>query len=161
MDFTRAFQEYRESQVTTPAAVGYHTKHAQPQPYEDEHQDTIDAIANLATATAADRTAMANLTTTNLALLSENTSITTKLVSALNRINTLTQQLADARNGTTRHTPATSSSSTHTSTKKHYCHSCGFKSEHSSWYCQEPKEGHQKRAKASDTMGGSTKNKPL
>ena len=43
---------------------------------------------------------------------------------------------------------------------RHYCWSCGYVSAHSSWEFPNPKDGHDKYAKAADTKGGSTRNKP-
>ena len=47
------------------------------------HQDTVGAIANLATATASNRAAIANLTSTVERLTSEIVTVNTKLVAAL------------------------------------------------------------------------------
>ena len=82
IDFTISHQEYRESQVTTPATAGFN---ASPPKNPDAHLETIDAIANLATTTAADRTAVANLTTTNAALTAELVTVNSKLVKALEK----------------------------------------------------------------------------
>ena len=82
IDFTISHQEYRESQVTKPAAAGFNTS---PPDNPDAHLETIDAIANLATATAADWTAVANLTTTNAALTTELVTVNSKLVKALEK----------------------------------------------------------------------------
>jgi hypothetical protein len=54
-------------------------------------QETVDAIACLATATASDRQALANLTTTNLALTTELASINAKLITALLKVTKLTE----------------------------------------------------------------------
>ena len=83
IDFTISHQKYRESQATTPAAAGFN---ASPPNNPYAHLETIDAIANLATATAADRTAVANLTTTNAALTAELVTVNSKLVKALEKI---------------------------------------------------------------------------
>ena len=146
IDFTISHQEYRESQVTTPAAAGFHAS-----PPESAHLETIDAIANLATATAADRTAVANLTTTNATLTAELVAANAKLVTALEQIAALTSRLDSAgkapRMGTS-------------SERKHYCHTHGFRSTHSSWNCEHPGEKHEKRATKLNQMGGSQKHKP-
>ena len=118
------------------------------------HQEvTIEAIANLATATAEDRKAVSNLTDTNAMLTREIAKNNEKLIAALTMVNTLTKQLADCK-GTT------GTRDTVPYERKHYCWTCGHRCEHSSWYCPHPATGHQKRAKAADTMNGSIKNKP-
>jgi hypothetical protein len=155
-DFTRAHQEYRESQVTTPGASGFL---ADENSSLSDQQETIDAIANLATATAADRTAVANLTTTVSDLTTALAKSNSKLVSALERITALTQQLSTSKTGSHRSNgrlPASADSSG----RSHYCWTCGYRSPHSSWNCESPGEGHQKRATRANTMSGSTKNKP-
>jgi hypothetical protein len=120
------------------------------------HEDMIDAIANLATTTAADRTAMANLTGTNPLLTKDLARTNTQLVPALTQITTLTKQLANNRspNNTTAGYPPNLD-------RKHYCWTCGYRSLHPSSKCTVPAAGHQKGAKAADTMGGSTKHKPV
>jgi hypothetical protein len=153
IDFTRAHQEYRESQVTTPHAAGFLAEEFAP---IDSQQETIDAIANLATATAADRTAVANLTTTVADLTTALGKSNTKLVTALERITTLTQQLAACRAAPGSRPNVHSDSLS----RSHYCWTCGHRSTHSSWKCETPSTGHQKRATRADTMGGSNKNNP-
>jgi hypothetical protein len=96
INFTQAHQEYRKSQVTMPCAAGFLADESAP---TDSQQETIDAIANLATATAADRTAVANLTTTVTDLTTALGKSNTKLVTALERITVLTQQLAACKSG--------------------------------------------------------------
>jgi hypothetical protein len=65
VDFAVAYQEYSEALDVTPAASGFHAEEA------TDQQETIKAIANLATATAEDRKAVANLTGTNATLTKE------------------------------------------------------------------------------------------
>ncbi len=154
IDFTRAHQEYRESQVTTPRAAGFLADEFTP---TNSQQETIDAIANLATATAADRTAVANLTTTVADLTIALGKCNGKLVGALERVNVLTQQLAAYKAGTNTRNPAPNDSSG----RSHYCWTCGYRSPHSSWNCETPATGHQKRATRANTLNGSTKNKPV
>jgi hypothetical protein len=150
LDFAVAYQEYNEALVITPRASGFSAEAL------SEHQDnTIDAIANLATATAEDRRAVANLTDTNATLTKELAASNGKLVSALTLVNTLTKQLSDFRSTQPPRPPTFGPSD-----RKHYCWTCGYRCEHSSWLCPTPAAGHQTRAKAADTMQGSTKNKP-
>jgi hypothetical protein len=134
----------------TPSAAGFHAEEL-----PDHRESTIDALANLATATAEDRRAVANLTGTNATLTKELATSNTKLISALTLVNTLTKQIADLRASSNSRSPTNGPSE-----RKHYCWTCGYRCEHSSWYCPTPGAGHQTRAKAADTMNGSTKNKP-
>ena len=55
-----------------------------------QHNETTDAIACLATATAADCTAVSTLASTNYKVIAELSAANTKLVSALHKINRLT-----------------------------------------------------------------------
>jgi hypothetical protein len=149
LDFAIAYQEYNEALVITPRASGFSAEALA------EHQDnTIDAIANLATATAEDCRAVANLTDTNATLTKELATSNSKLVSALTLINTLTKQISDLRGNSNQRSPPFGPPE-----RKHYCWTCGYRCEHSSWLCPTPAVGHQTRAKAADTMKGSTKNK--
>jgi hypothetical protein len=150
IDFALAYQEYNEALDIAPSAAGFHA-----QEVSDQNEETIAAIANLATATAEDRKSVANLTSTNATLTKELATSNSKLISALTQVATLTKQVADLRSGQQNKTITGSNSE-----RKHYCWTCGYLSEHSSWKCPNPANGHQTRAKAADTMNGSTKNKP-
>jgi hypothetical protein len=145
IDFRVAYKEYNEALDIAPRAAGFHAAGR-----VDSHESTIDAIANLATATAADRTAVANLTDTNASLTKSLAKTNEKLITALTQVSTLTKQLAELR-CTTVATPFE---------RKHYCWTCGYRCDHSSWNCTTPAAGHQKRAKVADTMNGSVANKP-
>jgi hypothetical protein len=101
IDFTRAHQEYHKSQVVTPGAAGFLATGKMPEydAPDESQQQTIDAIANLATATAADRSAVAALSGTVSELTKDLSKANTKLVAALEKISLLTQQLASSRPG--------------------------------------------------------------
>jgi hypothetical protein len=148
IDFRVAYKEYNEARGIAPSAAGFHAEDS-----ASHHDNTIDAIANLATATAADRTAVANLTDTNASLTKQLARSSEKLIAALTQVNSLTKQLSDLRSTNTAPTNLPVE-------RKHYCWTCGYRSAHSSWNCSTPAPGHQKRAKVSDTMNGSTANKP-
>jgi hypothetical protein len=132
----------------TPAASGFHAEET------TDQQETIKAIANLATATAEDRMAVANLTGTNATLTKELTTTNGKLVMALTLAATLTKQNTDLHAGSSHRIP-----DNRTPERKHYCWTCGYRCENSSWLCPNPVTGHKTRAKAADTMNGSIKNK--
>jgi hypothetical protein len=148
LDFVVAYQEYNEALVITLHAAGFSAEELA------KHQGTIDAIANLATATAEDRRAVANLMETKTTLTKELATSNGKLVTALTLVNTLTKQLAGSRAVSNQRSPVTG-----TGERKHYCWTCGYRCEHSSWLCPTPAAGHETRAKAADTMNGSTRNK--
>jgi hypothetical protein len=141
--FSESHREFRDATGTTAGSTNYQSNNAVHQ------QDTIEAIANLATATSHDRQAVSTLTSTNSALTKELTIVNAKLVTALLANTKLTAQLATNLPNTIERPDAW-----------HYCWSCGYKQTHYSSKCPVPKEGHQKGAKAADTMGGSTRNKP-
>jgi hypothetical protein len=143
-DFAISHREFRDSRETTAGATNYKANNAIYQ------QDTIKAIANLATATSHDRQAVSTLTFTNSALTTELSSVNAKLIAALLENTRLTAQLAGKAV-----TPLSACMDA-----RHYCWSCGYKQTHYSSKCPCPKDGHQKGAKAADTMGGSTLNKP-
>jgi hypothetical protein len=154
LDFAMAYQDYNEGLETSPRASGFQAE------IRNKQHETIEAIANLATATAEDRKTVANLTETNATLTKDLAAANGKLISTLTLINTLTKQLAEARTGNNGNSNRTNPSGTNEYARKHYCWTCGYRCEHSSWYCTTQAAGHQTRAKASDTMNGSTKNKP-
>jgi hypothetical protein len=143
-DFVISHREFREAKVTS-AGAGYQSANA-----AAYQQDTANAIANLATATAHDCQTVANLSATNNTLTLELTAVNRKLVAALFDVNKLTKQLAELQHKYENPTPPLE--------PKHYCWSCGYRQTHYSSRCLNPKVGHQKSAKASDIMGGSTLN---
>jgi hypothetical protein len=145
-NFAVSHNEFREATVTS-AGAGYQS--ASNVVYQ---HDTVNAIANLATATAQDRQIVASLSATNSTLTLELTAVNNKLVTALLDITKLTKQLADLQ--------TRSGCSTPPFEPKHYCWSCGYRQTHYSMHCPNPKHGHQKSAKALDIMGGSILNKP-
>jgi hypothetical protein len=142
IDFAHSHREFCDARGTTAGSTNYQANNAV---YQDE---TIEAIANLATATSHDRQAVATLTTTNSALTKELTRVNAQLVTALLANTKLTAQLAEKPgNPAARHDA------------RHYCWSCGYQCTHYSSKCPTPKDGHQKGAKASNIVGGSTANK--
>jgi hypothetical protein len=108
---------------------------------------TIGALANLATATAADRGVVEALTQAKSRLvkqLEENASELQDLQTLLN------QERRDRRG------PRSSTSSAST-----YCWTHGYKvgKTHTSLTCNTPKPGHKAEATRADNMGGSQANK--
>ena len=150
--FSKEYNDWRESQKTT-AAAQYGTANAVPlQPAFEE--ENVAAIANLATATAADRASTARLTKTNAQLTAELKRTQEKLVKALERpaLTTTTsnrQFLRDRTNNSKDTRPP----------DRHYCWTHGYCCEHTSAMCPTPKGGHQKYATARKPHNGSKINK--
>ena len=146
LHFANEYQDLKENQVTTTSSAYQATAEYQ--------QDTVDALANLATATASDREAVANLTATNKALMDELAKVNAELITALKKINSMGLIIADlkAKN------PSNTSPSTPTTGHTHYCWSCGFKSPHPSYKCDVKKEGHQDKATKYNTLNGNRNN---
>lgn len=180
IDFALAHQELRESQVTAQGA-GYHSANLLT---IDTRQTTMEAFANLATATASDRSTVSQLSSTNSQLSNNLAETTAKLNTALadnqalkDKVEQLTnqQRQKQARNNSSGHgSSGYSTSGTSTSTyssvtsgrkynNKNYCHTHGYHihDEHTSASCRWPKEGHQRDATRTNTKGGSTAGKDL
>ena len=81
--FTMAHQEWRESQTTTAGAVFQSGNHAYPSANHAYQNETVKAIANIATAMASDRASVAALTATNSTLTSDCTATHSQLLIAL------------------------------------------------------------------------------
>jgi hypothetical protein len=91
-DFALAHQELRESQVTSQSA-GFHSANLAHN--INQQQNTADALANLATATAADHSIVSQLTNTNSQLSNQLQESNQKLNQAMNNIIAqLKQQMA-------------------------------------------------------------------
>jgi hypothetical protein len=120
LDFAVAYQEYSETLDITPAASDFDAKEA------TDLQETIDAIANLATATDEDRKAVANLTGANATLTKELATSNGKLLMALTLVPTL-------KNKNRRPTSWQQSPHPNRSTKRkhYYCWTCRYRCEHS------------------------------
>ena len=142
--FSLAHQELRESQLGTTNTL-YGSVNAA------INQDTVEAIANLVTATAHDRATVSTLTTTNTSLTMALIKANSDLVDALKMITFLTKKVGE-RGRTSGPTPHHSRP-----TNIHYCYMCRCKSSHSSLKCTTPGPGHQTAATKVDTMGGPQK----
>jgi hypothetical protein len=150
LHFAAAHDDLREAQATAQQG-GYHQAHTAFYPLDDDMpappHDTITALANLAHATAADRTVLATLTTT-----------IQQLTNALERAQ---QEVASLRlTSTTTNTtppPAAPASAAKRFRYGNYCWSHGFRcgKDHTSETCKWPKDGHQRTATATNQQGGS------
>jgi hypothetical protein len=142
--FTDAYHQHRLQQATMQGA-GYHKANF----LSDQHfpyEETAAALANLATATAADRQVMANLTNTIEAL--------TKQLAASQA------EIAELKKGgrTITPRPPRTRGQDHGS----YCWSHGYLVgvNHNSATCKIPRDGHQRGATRTNPMEGSTRGKP-
>ena len=84
--FATSHQEWRESQVTT---AGASFQNANSSVY---HQDTVEAITKLATATTSDCAAVVALTATNITLTTELTACQAKLITSLEEVTNISNQ---------------------------------------------------------------------
>ncbi len=139
--FALAHQELREAQLTT-SATGFQSANAA----IDLQNDTVDAIANLATATAADRTSVAALTATVSKLTLELSTANAKLL-ALTALHN--QPAGAAAPYIRRDRPRTAG--------PHYCHTHGSQVWHTSSRCRWKSDTHKNDATEANKMGGSTK----
>jgi hypothetical protein len=110
-------------------------------------QDTVDAIAQLATATASDRGTVATLTTINVKLATQLEAAHAQITQLQNEIETLTNKIKPAWQGQ-RPIKTTNNDS--------YCWSRGYQvaKSHTSATCNMKKSGHQDAVNKSNTMGG-------
>ena len=110
--FATPQQEWRELQVTTSGA-GLQTANA-----AVYHQDTVEAIANLATAMDSDCAAVAALSATNSTLTTKLTACQEKLVEALQEVTKLSNQNSELRRQTSNQPKFDPTSKP---TNRHYC----------------------------------------
>ena len=136
--------------------------------YDMQHQQ-VEALASLATATAADRQAVT-------ALSSSNATLTQELCPATATIATLQQSLASCSCATMPGTGERGQQRRQASQQRQhnrgrdttpldpngYCWSHGYciSMGHNGASCYNTLPGHQRAATRADPMGGSTKNKP-
>jgi phage shock protein A len=114
---------------------------------DESMQDTVDAIAQLATATASDRGTVATLTTTKAKLANQLEAAHAQIAQLKNEIASLKNKITPAWHGQ-RPVKTTSSDS--------YSWSHGYQvaKSHTSATCNMKKSGHQDAANKSNTMGG-------
>jgi predicted RNase H-like nuclease (RuvC/YqgF family) len=114
---------------------------------DESMQDTVDAIAQLATATASDRGTVATLTTTNAKLANQLEAAHALIAQLKNEIATLKNKIKPAWQGQ-RPVKTTNNDS--------YWWSHGYQvaKSHTSATCNMKKSGHQDAATKIDTMDG-------
>jgi hypothetical protein len=146
--FAAAHRRRKQMQGESAANSGYHSENSAATQNEDHMaESTIGELANLATATAADRGVVAALTQANSRLakqLEDNSSELRELKVLLN------QERRDKR-GPRIFNPSSSK----------YCWTHDYKvgKTHTSLTCNTPKPGHKTEATRAGNMGGSQANK--
>jgi hypothetical protein len=146
--FAAAHRQHKQIQGESAATAGCHSANFAVTQNEDQMAEaTIGALANLATATAADRGVVAALTQANSRLakqLEENSS-------ELREIKALLNKERREKWGQRSFNPSASN----------YCWTHGYKvgSTHMSLTCKLPKPGHKTEATRAENMGGSHANR--
>jgi hypothetical protein len=147
IDFTTAHREFRLTNQTAQQS-GFHSANMMIEHGRDDSmQETVEGIAQLATATASDRGTVATLTTTNAKLANQIEAAHALIVQLKNEIATLKNKTKPARQG---QRPAK------TTNNDSYCWSHGYQVAklHTSATCNMKKNGHQDAATKIDTIGG-------
>jgi hypothetical protein len=138
--FAADHRQHKQMQGETAANAGYHSANAAMTQNEDQMAEaTIGALANLATATAADRGVMAALTQANSRLVKQ-----------------LEENASEMRERRDKRGPRSS-----TSSASNYCWTHGYKvgKTHTSLTCNTRNPGHKAEATRAENMGGSQANK--
>jgi DNA-binding protein H-NS len=144
--FSRAHKELREMQAmtaqmgATTMGMANHTEEI-----ESANAETAQALADLASATVADRTAVANLTQANATL-------TSQLADMKAMLTLMSEQMRSMQNA-----PPPTRPRVYDRNSEHYCWSHGRtrNPNHVSSNCRNKKEGHQDDATLHNRKGGS------
>jgi hypothetical protein len=147
LDFATAHCEFRLAKQTAQQS-GFHSANMMiEQGRKEKMQDTVDAIAQLATATAPDRITVATLTTANSKLATQLEAAHAQIALLKNEIATLNNKIKPAWQG---QRPI---KTTHNDS---YCWSHGYQvsKSHTSAACNMKKSGHKDTANKSNPMGG-------
>jgi hypothetical protein len=114
---------------------------------DESMQDTVNTIAQLATATASDHGAVATLTMTNVKLATQLEAAHAQIAQLENNIATLKNKIKPAWQG---------QRPVKTTNNYIYCWSHGYQvaKSHTSATCNMKKSGHQDAANKSNAMGG-------
>jgi hypothetical protein len=147
IDFATAHCEFRLTNQTAQQ-FGFHSANKIiEQGRDDSMQETAEAIAQLATATASDRGMVATLTTTNAKLANQLEAAHALIAQLRSEIATLKSKIKPAWQG---QLPAK------TTNTDSYCWSHGYQvaKSHTSATCNVRKNGHQEAVTKIDTMGG-------
>jgi hypothetical protein len=147
LDFATAHREFRLTNQSAHQS-GFHIANMMiEQGREETMQNTVDAIAQLATAMASDRGTVATLTTTN-------DKLTTQLEAAQAQISQLKNEIATSQNKIKPDWQG--QRPIKTMNNDSYCWSHGYEvaKSHTSATCNMKKSGHQDAANKSNPMGG-------
>ena len=172
-DFTAAYTDFATLRNTTQSA-GYHNANSAMEVFAN---GTVEAFANLATATAADRSMLNSLQTTNQTLINQMTVRDAEI----NQLRQLVQQLQagqsnrtssrgsnQSNNNNTSNSPRNNNNNTNPTTpgrkrypNMNYCwtHGCDIDPRHDSTNCRNPAPGHQSTATRTNSMGGSDRDR--
>jgi hypothetical protein len=140
--------QHKQMQGESAATAGYHYANASVGQTEDQMDEaTIGALANLATATAADRGVVATLAEANALLVKQLEDNSNELRELKNLIK---KEIFEKRG---QHSLNPS--------PNNYCwnHCYKVSNTHTSLSCNLPKQGHKREATSTDNMGGSQANK--
>jgi hypothetical protein len=146
--FSAAHCQHKQMQGESDATAGYNSANASVGQTEYQMAEaSIGALANLATATAADRGVVATLTEANAHLvkhLEDNSN-------ELRELKALIKKERFEKGGQRSFNPS----------PNNYCWTHGYKvaNTHTSLSCNFPKQGHKREATRADNMGGSQANK--
>jgi hypothetical protein len=147
IDFATAHPEFRITNQTAHQS-GFHSANMRiEQGRPESMHDTAEAIAQLATATASDRSTVATLTTTNAKLATQLEAVNALIAQLKNEIATLKNKIKPAWQG---------QRPVRTTNNDSYCWSHGYQvaKSHTSETCNMKKSGHQDAAIKSNMMGG-------
>jgi hypothetical protein len=148
--FAAAHRQHKQMQMQgeSAATAGYHSANSAVGQTEDQMAEaTIGALANLATATAADRGVVAALTQANAPLVKQLEDNSNEL----RELKALIKKERTENRGQRSFNPSLSN----------YFWTHGYKvgNTHTSLTCKLPKPGHKKEATRADNMGGNQANK--
>jgi hypothetical protein len=147
IDFATAHREFRLTNQTAQQS-GFHSANMMIEQGRDESMnETAEAIAQLATATASDRGMVATLTTTNAKLATQLEAAHALIAQLKHEIATLKIKIKPIWQG---------QRPTRTTNNDSYCWSHGYQvaNTHISATCNARKTGHQENATKVDNMGG-------
>jgi hypothetical protein len=146
--FAAAHRQHKQIQGESAATAGYHYANSAVGQNENQLAEaTIGALANLATATAADRGVVAILTEANARLVKQLEDYS----SELRELKALIKKERVVYRGQCSFNPY----------PNNYCWTHGYKAgnNHTSMSCNLPKQGHKREATRANNMGGSQANK--
>jgi hypothetical protein len=147
IDLATTHREFRLTNQTAQQSGFHSAKMMIEQGRDDSMQDTVDAIAQLATATASDRGTVSTLTTTNAKLANHLEAAHALIAQLKNEIATLKNKIKPTWQGQ-RPVKTTKNDS------YYWSHGYQVAKSHTSATCNMKKSGHQDASTKIDTMGG-------